>query len=184
MVAQERATEAWRAEHEALRRETAQLARLASGLSDWSVPDTPDELQRIRGFLQDRLLEHAEAEEKFLYPVMDELLGVEQFTASMRADHEAIRYRTEELAAVIAAVDQGSATTSQVEALREHLYGLWAIIEPHLDKEEQILFDLLDAQLTPVEVRSLHDQSPASTSRGPGHVIAAPRRPLTHTEHD
>jgi len=170
----ERASARWRLEHAGLRREAAQLARLASGLSAWSAPATPDALRRVRAFLHDRLLGHLRAEETVVYPAMDELLGVEQFTVSMRADHEAIRQRADALTAVIDDVGQGPPSTAQAEALREHLYGLWAIVDLHLDKEEQILFDLLDARLTPADVDALHQQTAL-------HVAPPDQRPLTHT---
>jgi iron-sulfur cluster repair protein YtfE (RIC family) len=162
MVAiRERASGALRAEHVVLRREAAHLARLASELSDWSVPDTPDQLQQIRGFLNGRLLPHAQAEEAVMYPMMDKVMGAEQFTITMVADHEAIHRRIDALTTLITTVGQGPPTPAQAEALREHLYALWAIVDLHLDKEESILFDLLDARLTPADARTLTERTQA-----------------------
>jgi iron-sulfur cluster repair protein YtfE (RIC family) len=169
-----RASAPWRVEHAGLRREAAGLARVASGLSAWSAATTPDELAVVRDFLHDRLLPHALAEETVVYPTLDELLGVEQFTIGMRADHDAIRRRADALTALVADVGRGPPTPAQAEALREHLYGLWAIIDLHLDKEERTLFDLLDARLTAADIRALHHRT--------GSLVAAPeQRPLTHT---
>jgi iron-sulfur cluster repair protein YtfE (RIC family) len=170
----ERPSETWRTEHAVLRHDAARLARLAGDLSDWSAANAAGQLQQVRAFLHGRLLAHAEAEEAVLYPMMDKLLGTEQFTIAMRADHDAISHRTDELTAVIAAVGQGPPTTAQLEALREHLYGLWAIVELHLEKEEQILFDLLDARLSPRDTRTLHEQTQALAPPG--------LRSLIHTE--
>jgi iron-sulfur cluster repair protein YtfE (RIC family) len=168
-----RASARWRVEHAGLRREAAGVARVAAGLSAWSAPTSPDELRVVGEFLHDRLLPHMQAEETVVYPALDELLGVEQFTVGMRADHDAIRHRADALIALIADVGQGPPTPPQAEALREHLYGLWAIVDLHLDKEERMLFDLLDARLTTADVEALHDRT--------GSLAAAAERPLTHT---
>jgi iron-sulfur cluster repair protein YtfE (RIC family) len=170
----ERASAKWRMEHAGLHREAAQLARVGSGVSAWSASATPDTLRRVRAFLHDQLLGHLRAEETVVYPAMDELLGVEQFTISMRADHDAIRQRADALTAVIDDVGQGPPSTAQAEALREHLYGLWAIVDLHLDKEEQILFDLLDTRFTQADIEALHQQTAV-------HVAPPEQRPLTHT---
>jgi len=179
---EKRASENWRVEHAVLRREAAHLARVASALSEWSVPDTPDQLERIRGFLHGRLLPHARAEEAALYPIMNKLMATEQFIITMQADHDAIRGRAEALTTLIAALGQGPPTASQTEALREHLYGLWAIVDLHLDKEEHLLFDLLDARLTPTDARTLKRQTRAFTSGTPSLVAPPQLRPLIHTE--
>lgn len=162
MVAiREQASRTLRAEHAVLRREVAHLARLASELSDWSVPDTPDQLQQIRGFFYSRLLPHTQAEEAVMYPMMDKVMGAEQFTITMVADHEAIHRRIDALTTLITTVGQGPPTPPEAEALREHLYALWAIVDLHFEKEESILFDLLDTRLTPADARTLKERTQA-----------------------
>ena len=156
-----RPTDALRSEHARLRRETAHLARVASSLGTWSTPDMPEQLIEIRGFLSARLLPHAQAEEAVLYPMMDKVMGAEQATATMVADHRVIHQRADALAELIGNVGIGPPTPAQAEALREHLYGLWAIVELHLDKEEQILFDMLDERLTPADTRTLMERMEA-----------------------
>jgi iron-sulfur cluster repair protein YtfE (RIC family) len=146
-----------RAEHAALQRGVADLARAAAQVSDWSVPDAPDHLRHVRGFLYSRL-PHAEAEEAVLYPLMDKVMGARGATATMVADHREIHRRIDAVAALADAVAQGPPDESEVEALREHLYGLWAIVRLHLEKEEQLLFPLLDEHLSPADARTLRDE--------------------------
>lgn len=162
-----RATERLRAEHASLRREAARLPRVAADISEWTAPDTPDQLQQIRGFLSSRLLPHAASEEAVLYPLLDKVMGAEQSTATMVADHAEIHERSDALAAVVAAVGQGPPSPAEAEALREHLYALWAIVRLHLDKEEKILFSLLDARLSSADVQTLEQKMAAFSGHAP-----------------
>jgi iron-sulfur cluster repair protein YtfE (RIC family) len=156
-----RPTGAMRVKHGELRREASHLARVGGTLAEWSAPDVPDQLTAIRGFLYGRLLPHAEAEDAILYPLMDKVMGAQQATATMTADHREIHRRAHALAELIAAVGFGPPTGPQKEALREHLYALWAIVDLHLDKEETILFQLLDERLSAIDVKTLGDKMEA-----------------------
>jgi iron-sulfur cluster repair protein YtfE (RIC family) len=153
--------------HAELQRGVADLARTAAEVSDWSVPDTPDRLRHVRGFLYARLLPHAEAEEAVLYPLMDKVMGAQGATATMVADHREIHRRIDAVASLADAVAQGPPSHPELEALREHLYGLWAIVRLHLEKEEQLLFPLLDGRLSPADVRTLHEEMAAFEGRRP-----------------
>ena len=154
-----------RAEHVSLQRGVANLARAAAAVSEWSFPDTSDRLRRLRGFLYGSLLPHAEAEEGVLYPLMDKVLGSHGCIVTMVADHEEIHRRIDAFAELAAAVGQGPPTAAEREALREHLYGLWAIVRLHLDKEDQLLFPLLDERLTPADVETLMEELSAFEGR-------------------
>lgn len=163
-----RATETLRAEHAHIRRDAAHLPRVAAGLAGWTAPDTPDQLQQVRGFLSGRLLPHAASEEAVLYPLLDKVMGAELSTATMVADHAEIRDRADALTALVTAVGQGPPSHGEAEALREHLYGLWAIVRLHLDKEEAILFSLLDERLSPADARTLERKLDEFSGHAPG----------------
>ena len=171
-----RASDSWRDEHATLRREAAQLARTASMVSNWSVPESRRHLEEVQTYLHDDLLPHATAEESIIYPMVEALLGTGQFTAAMRHDHAAIRDRVEAVTNLIGTLSDDPPTPAQAEALREHLYGLWAIIELHLDKEEEIIFDLLDTRLSPSRAQEGREASARATRHPSGG------RPLVHTE--
>jgi iron-sulfur cluster repair protein YtfE (RIC family) len=160
-----RPTASLRAEHATLRRDAAKLARGASTIAAWSTPRQPDELGELAEFLERRLLPHARAEEAVMYPMMDKVMGADQATATMVYDHAEIHRRAVALTALTTSIGSGPPTTAQAEALREHLYGLWAIIELHLDKEEKVLFALLDERLTPADTRTLLEKMEAFGQR-------------------
>ncbi len=162
-----RPTEHLRAEHDRIRHDASHLARVAAELSDWSAPDTPDELQRLRGFFYGWLLPHAQSEEAILYPLLDRVMGAEQSTRTMAADHTEIHERVDALTELITGIGQGPPTESETEALREHLYALWAIVQLHLKKEETILFPLLDEHLSATDVQTLEEKMRAFLGQAP-----------------
>jgi iron-sulfur cluster repair protein YtfE (RIC family) len=147
-----------RAEHATLQRGVADFARVAAEVSDWSVPDTPDRLRQMRGFLYGELLPHAEAEEGVLYPLLDKVMGAHGATSTMVADHREIHRHADALAGLIDAVGQGPPQSGELEALREHLYALWAIIRLHMEKEEKFLFSLLDSRLSDADTATLYEE--------------------------
>ncbi len=147
-----------RARHAELRAGASQLAHVAAGLNEWSAPDTPDQLTEIRGFLSGRLLPYCEAEDAVLYPMMDKVMGAQPVTSTMTADHDAIRERFDGFTSVVTAIGVGPPTTAELEALREHLYALWAIIDLHLTKEERILFATLDERLSSADAKTLNEK--------------------------
>jgi hypothetical protein len=50
-----------------------------------------------------------------------------------------------------------------VEDVKGQLYGLWAILQLHFAKEEEVLLPVLDVALAPADVRRLFDQMSART---------------------
>jgi iron-sulfur cluster repair protein YtfE (RIC family) len=156
-----RPTAVMRVEHASLRHEVSRLPRVAAGLGEWVSPGTPDQLAAIRQFLEEHLLPHARAEDGVLYPLLDTVMGAAQATATMTADHEEIRQRADGFGALVATIGAGPPTPPEAEALREHMYALWAIVDLHLDKEERILFAILDEQLTAADTRTLNERMEA-----------------------
>jgi iron-sulfur cluster repair protein YtfE (RIC family) len=80
---------------------------------------------------------------------------------TMIADHRDIARRIEALVDTAAEVGPGPARAEEVEDLKGQLYGLWAILQLHFAKEEEVLLPVLDAALTPGQVRQLFDKMSA-----------------------
>lgn len=124
-----------RAEHDLIAIELADLRRVAD-----TLPELPlaarDSLIRVAIELCRRFERHAHNEERDVYPEVARLAG-EQLAAVMRYDHRAV----EAAAPVLAAIDP--LDSPRLQAL---LYGLHTLISAHIDKEEQIVFPLLDPQ--------------------------------------
>jgi hypothetical protein len=129
------ATETLHAEHAHLRDHLEHMRLAARELPELS----PEEREQLRGrildFLQGTLIAHAEAEERGLYAGVAELLGNERSTAPMIYDHRAICEWVDELA---------SAPVVDVARLQELLYGLYALIDVHFRKEEELYLPLVE----------------------------------------
>jgi hemerythrin HHE cation binding domain-containing protein len=131
-----RPTEPFRREHEELIEHIAHLAVAAREMPDLSEDERAAVRERILGFLRGTLLPHARAEEEILYPEWAKLVGFADAAVPMVHDHEAIVARVELLEA---------ADLSDVDALQEHLYGLYALISVHFRKEEDLQLPAFDA---------------------------------------
>lgn len=108
-------------------------------------------------FLVHQLLPHAQAEERVLYPVVDEIVGASGVTATMSQDHIAIGRLTEELKSLRQNFQEPSLQTSQQQEFRRVLYGLLTLVTVHMAKEEEVYLPLLEAHLTEASARRLFE---------------------------
>ena len=129
------ATEPFRKEHAHLLEHVEQLRELAATLPGASPTERTDGIAEAVGFLRDRLIPHADAEERILYPAVAEILGSPAATATMISDHRAIVERIDALE---------SAAGDDVIPLQELLYGLHALLVVHFRKEEDDYLPLLE----------------------------------------
>lgn len=106
-------------------------------------------------FLIHQLIPHAQAEEQVFYPTVGRVLRAVEATETMSRDHLEVIRLTEELEALRLRLFYEPLNTSDEQALRRVLYGLYAIIKLHLAKEEEIYIPLLEARLQPEEVAHL-----------------------------
>lgn len=148
-------TAAFREEHRELLEHIDHIRSTARDVPGLSEDERASRRGRILDFLEHTLIPHAEAEEGFLYPEVDRILGDPRATGTMRYDHRAIRARIEALR---------KAEPADTRALEELLYGLYALIVVHFAKEEEVYLPLLDAE-PEEEVRALFDRM-ASGSHG------------------
>lgn len=131
-----RPTEPLRQEHAELLQHIEHLAAAARELPSLSDDERELVRRRILAFLSQTLMPHARVEEEVLYPEWATLVGSPDAAAPMVHDHEAIAARVDELAA---------APISDTDRLQELLYGLYALISVHFDKEEDIQLPAFDA---------------------------------------
>lgn len=137
------------AEHQPLHQQTADLAELAEAVDRLDAAEFADRLQQAVGVLRDELMPHAAVDDAALYPTIDRLLAsTRQGTATMSRDHQAIGERVDQLTALAdAVVDSGYAIASPTAA-RRLLFELYALLEVHLAKKEQVYLPLLSRLTT------------------------------------
>lgn len=94
-----------RAHHAEILKKLKRIPQIVAGIKADSVDASREALDELVSFLEDDLRPHAEGEEQFLYPAVDDLVKrYERATATMSLDHvtiteeiEAFRTRTEKL---------------------------------------------------------------------------------------
>jgi iron-sulfur cluster repair protein YtfE (RIC family) len=96
-------------------------------------------------------------EDRVLYPEVERVLGAERVTATMSRDHEEVGKLTEELTVLRGELADKCITDVQANRLRRILYGLYALVQLHFNKEEEIYLPLLDARLNQEEGQALFE---------------------------
>lgn len=142
-----------REEHQELFPHIKHMQTVADAIGTAPLTSLQQEIDEITAFLVHQLLPHAQAEERVLYPIVDEIVGAPGVTATMSQDHLAIGQLTEELKSLQGA----SLQTSQQQALRRVLYGLLTLVTVHMAKEEEVYLPLLEAHLTEDTARRLFE---------------------------
>jgi iron-sulfur cluster repair protein YtfE (RIC family) len=155
-----------RAHHAEILKELKKIPQTVAGVKADSVDAWREALEEIVGFLEDDLKPHAEGEEQFLYPVVDDLVKrYERATATMSLDHvriteeiETFKTQTEKLLELA----KSKAGTEEIQAaiadLLETAHHLDAVLSLHLDKEERILLPLAEQYLSEAEAQRILDQ--------------------------
>jgi iron-sulfur cluster repair protein YtfE (RIC family) len=131
-----RPTEPFRREHEELKAHIDHLALAAREVPRLSPEERETVVARVVDFLRGTLVPHAQAEEEVLYPAWARLIGFEEAAVPMVHDHQAI----------VARIDRLERTgPDDVDTLQELLYGLYALVEVHFHKEEDLQLPAFDA---------------------------------------
>jgi heavy metal translocating P-type ATPase len=131
-------------EHRELVGVVERVRAVADRIGRLSPPLALAELTAVHRFLTERLLPHEEAEDTLLYPVVAELLGGEDPTATMSRAHAEIVHLTRLLGGVLADLGPAGPEPEDLTDLRRILYGLHAILRLHFAQEEEAYLSLLD----------------------------------------
>lgn len=141
-------------EHGGLLPHLEHLEHLAAESATLDETELRTRLEEVLEFLRHGLLPHAEEEERSVYPAAEKLLrAVGGSTRTMSIDHRFIGEMVEQLEGTSSRPLSGS----DRERARSLLYGLRALLEVHLTKENEVYVPLLN-RLSPAERRRLHDR--------------------------
>ena len=122
-------------------KETADLLFLAP------VEHAIDETLQIEQFINHHLLPHARAEEQVFYAAVSRALGASEATDLMLRDHAEIERLAAELSELRSELTPAIITDEQRRRLRRLLYSIYAVLNLHLAKEDEILVPLLQQKL-------------------------------------
>lgn len=140
-----------REEHKGLLPHIENLKRVAAAVKDGS-DDAVAAVEEVYTFLSGHLLVHAGAEEAVLYPTVEKISGMPGLTKTMSRDHVAIQEMVEELGHV------KSDVAAHSEPVCRLLYGLYALVKVHFEKEEEIYLEMMDAKMNEQEVAEMYAQ--------------------------
>ena len=144
-----------RDEHRELLARIEVLRTVADSIGTAPMESIREGVGQAYTFLIHQLIPHAQAEEQVLYPTVGSLLRAVEATQTMSRDHLEIIRLTEELEALRLHLFYTPVSEADEQALRRVLYGLYAIIKLHLNKEEEIYLPILEARLPASEVDGL-----------------------------
>ena len=155
-----------RAHHAEILKELKKIPQAVVAVKPEAVDASREALGGIVSFLQDELKPHAEGEEQFLYPAVDDLVKqYKRATATTSMDHvtiteeiETFKARTEKLLGLTASKADLEEIRVAIAELLEVAHHLDAVISLHLDKEEDILLPLAEQHLSEAEAQEVLDQ--------------------------
>jgi iron-sulfur cluster repair protein YtfE (RIC family) len=133
------------------------LRTVADSVGAASIESLRKGVHEAHQFLTRHLIPHAEAEERVLYPAVGKLMGAPQATATMSRDHVEVGRLIGELGSLRSGLSGPALDAQQANALRRVLYGLYAVVKVHFDKEEEVYLPLLDARLTAEEAERIFE---------------------------
>ena len=140
-----------RDEHRDLMPGVERLRSAAEAVGEVPLALVRSQVGRAVEFLTGRLLPHADAEERGLYPVVARLMGAPEATRTMCEDHLEIARLTVELQVLEAELLGPEIAAPAAHELRRVLYALHTLITTHFLKEEKVYLPMLEERLTPGE---------------------------------
>jgi hypothetical protein len=126
--------------HARLRERAELLADAAKVLPAVSPTERESLRDDIVEFLREQVVPHTVLDERVLFPEVSRRLGDPLATATMNYDHVAIRDWIDDVAA---------ADLDDTARLQQLLYGLHALIQVHIWKEERLYLTLLESPSWP-----------------------------------
>ncbi len=136
-----------RSEHERLLPGIKRIRSLADRLDFLTVKELRVELQSVYHFLVQELLPHERAEDAHVYPIVSELIGGEDPTATMSRTHVEIAHLVNALGRYLEDLASEHPTRYEMSDLRRILYGLDAILRLHFAQEDESYVSLIDSEL-------------------------------------
>jgi hemerythrin-like domain-containing protein len=164
-------TQPLRDEHKELLPEVELLRLAGDAVTGTAVSES---LRQTAGdaynFLAHYLIPHAQAEDQALYPVVQRVMGAPQSTATMKRDHQEVGDLTDQLKALLPALEKAALSMDQANDLRRVLYGLYSLVKVHFAKEEEIYLPLLDASLSQAEANDMFEKMEAAAGEAKRHA--------------
>jgi heavy metal translocating P-type ATPase len=131
------------ATHDTLRPRIEELADLAGHLEAMAPAECRARLERARAFLVEEVLPHEQEEQRTAYPVLGQILRLEDPTGPLIRTHQEIHRLVRLFSRLVDQLPPEALPGESLRDLRRTLYGLNAVLTLHVAQEEE-LYSLLD----------------------------------------
>jgi hemerythrin-like domain-containing protein len=148
--------------------EVDRLRTVADRLDSLDSYRLDEELRAVRAFLEGVVLPHEKEEDAVLYPIVAQIIGGHDPTATMSREHLEIRHLVRLYGSIVDDLPNGGPDEEDLRDLRRALYSLHAILRLHIAQEEEAYLTLLEDSLSPDTAHLLTDHRPPTVrSSGP-----------------
>jgi len=129
--------ERFRAEHQEFAPHLQRIRTVADRLETYDSDEAKAELEQVRWFLLERLVQHEQEEEAAVYPVVAKLMGGEDPMGTMERAHMEIEHLARVFGHLLSDLPPEGPGPEDLVDLRRVLYGLHAILRLHFAQEEE-----------------------------------------------
>lgn len=137
----------FRDEHEKLMPEVRHIRYVTDRLDTMPPETARRELREIHTFLAERLLPHEKAEDAVVYPLVADIIGGEDPTATMSRAHIEISHLIKVFGRVLDEMPEKGPGPEDIREIRRILYGLYAILTLHFAQEEESYLALIEERM-------------------------------------
>jgi len=127
----------FQAEHREFAPWLQRIRTVADRLDVYTPAEAREELEQIRWFLLERLVQHEQEEESAVYPVVARMMGGEDPMGTMERAHMEIEHLSRLFAHLLEDLPPDGPGPEDLVDLRRVLYGLHAILRLHFAQEEE-----------------------------------------------
>lgn len=131
-------------EHRTLAPWLARIRTTADRIEERTPAEALADLEAVRSFLVDDLVEHERLEDRTIYPMLARAMGSEDVTAALHRTHVEIFHLVRVYDGLVRDLPPEGPTADDLTDLRRILYGLDAILRLHLAQEEELYLSLGD----------------------------------------
>ncbi len=137
----------FRDEHRKMHDDVRRIRWVADHLGEMAPPEARAALDAVHGFLVRELLPHNREEDATVYPVVANLIGGQDPTATMGRAHQEIAHLTRLFGRLLEEIPATGPDSDDRRELRRVLYGLHAVLKLHFAQEEESYLSLIDEHL-------------------------------------
>ena len=134
----------FKAEHEQLLPEVKRIRYIADRLDEMPPGKALQGLNELKKFLSGQLIPHEKAEDEVVYPLVANLIGGQDPTATMSRAHLEIDHLVKVFGRLLEELPSEGPGPDDIRDLRRILYGLYAILMLHFAQEEESYLALIE----------------------------------------